>query len=88
MRRLEIAQGDAKWWVVLLANGTGSRVEVVVKEILNHLYSAVGLERKRRELQKEMLAMGQRKGHGQKWRVGMKMIRVEGPGRNDLLRRR
>lgn len=45
IRRLEIAQGDAKGWVVLLANGTGSRVEVVVEEILNHLYSAVGLER-------------------------------------------
>lgn len=88
MRRLEIAQGDAKGWVVLLAHGTGSRVEVVVEEILNRLSSAVGLEREGRELEKEMSAMGQRKGHRQKWMVGMKMIRAEGPGRNDLRRRR
>lgn len=52
MPRREIADGDAKGWVVLLANFAGSRIDVFVEECLNSLYSALGVEGKGRELEK------------------------------------
>lgn len=52
MPRREIADGDAKGWVVLLANGAGSRVDVLVEEFRNSLYPTHGVGGNGRKLEK------------------------------------
>ena len=56
---LKISNGDAKGWIVLLANGAGSRIDVLVEEFCRRLKPAVGPEGEGSKLE-ERLAMGLR----------------------------
>lgn len=68
MRRgVKITNVDAKGRVVLLADGAGSRVDVVIEEVLHRLDSACGLEGKGRELLGCDVSWGVREGWV-KWR--------------------